>query len=97
PLVTGVQTCALPISPRPRHRGEDAGTGTSTHGSGARQFGGPARIQRGLRIRRALVSPRSGNRGEGTGTGRPYHPVDPREPGRSRSEERRVGKEARSE
>src|SRR2546430_11491023 len=79
--VTGVQTCALPISRSgaPRRCGGGGGTGARRRGAAAGSFRGlPAR-----ELRRRPVERRSGERRA-------------RRDRAARSEERRVGKEGRS-
>src|SRR2546430_10432612 len=80
--VTGVQTCALPISVRPRERGCRRTPGRPGVRDGVREG----------RERRPRLRPRVRGRPERL----PRPDARPRAPGPPRSEERRVGKECRS-
>src|SRR3546814_12780952 len=81
-LVTGVQTCALPISRGEHNQGEDA-DGSRNRGQGRNRNGRIARHWQGcFRGTRAQWLSRGGRRAWAGATGQ-----------NSRSEERRVGKE----
>src|SRR2546422_9922418 len=84
--VTGVQTCALPISPQARRRGLPHGEGAALPG---RRAGHPAAPLRGGAGRRQDLGQDRHDPGAAAARRR-----DSRR--RGRSEERRVGKEGRS-